>query len=215
MENTKLKRLLTVADIQNQSVSRIPFEGKWYEAFKRPQDRGFWFVYGVSTSGKSSFMMQLAKELARYYKVLYNLLEEEPDDTDYIERTERFQMQDIGRNFFTQRFTIDELNQYLSRKQSAKVVIIDSAPYFFENWEQYWDFKKKWARSKIIIIVGHAEGSKPTTDLQKRINFDAKMKISIAGFKATNKGRTFGTTNEYIIWDEGYQRLHGADPTNS
>lgn len=207
--NVKLRRLLTVADIQNQHIERIPFEGKWYDAFKQPQDRGFWLVYGVSTSGKSSFVMQLAKELANYYKVLYNLLEEELDDSDYIDRTELFQMQDVKKNFFTQKFTPEELDAYLQRKQSAKVVIIDSAPYFFEDWEQYKAFKAKWAKNKIIIIVGQAEGTKLNSELQKKINFDAKMKIFVSGFKAVNKGRTFGPTREYIVWQEGYESLYG------
>ncbi|MCG8203410.1 ATP-binding protein [Tenacibaculum finnmarkense] len=204
------RRPLTVANIQNQTIERIPFGGDWYQAFKQPQNRGVWFAYGGSGSGKSTFMMQLAKELSTPYKTLYNLLEEETDDSDFIERTSLCQMQDVEGSFHAQRYELEELNKYLERRNSSDVVIIDSAPYFFKTWDEYWEFKQRWATKKIIVIVGHAEGKSPSTDLQKRIMYDAKMKIFISGYLATCKGRTIGPNGgRYIIWQEGYEKIHG------
>ena len=37
---------------------------------------GVWLIWGKSGSGKSSFVMQLCKELCRHYKGIYNSLEE-------------------------------------------------------------------------------------------------------------------------------------------
>lgn len=208
----RLKQVLTVANIQNTKIEVLLFEDQWYEAFGRPQNRGVWFVWGGSGSGKSTFAMQLAKELADSYKTLYNLLEEETDDSDFIDRTKLCQMQDVEGMFYAQRYSPAELNAYLEKRNSAHAVIIDSAPYFFNNWDDYQALKKRWATKKIIVIIGHAEGKNPNTELQKRIMYDAKMKIFISGYLATCKGRTIGPNGgRYIIWKEGYEALRGQE----
>ncbi|MCI2229553.1 ATP-binding protein [Polaribacter sp. MSW13] len=211
VKKTKLKRVLTVADITNQKVQRIPFEDEFLEVFGQPQNRGVWFVYGTSGSGKSTFIMQLAKEFSKYYKTLYDPLEEETDDSDFIERVALVNMQDVGSNFHAQQYDLDELNIYLEKRGSPKVVIIDSATYFFKNWNEYLAFKNKWQTKKIIIVIGHAEGKNPRTELEKSIKYNAKMKVFVSGYLAINQGRTFGTKNTFITWPEGYDKLRGQD----
>ena len=208
----KLKRVLTVANIHNQKVNRIPFTGDFYEAFGKPQNRGVWFLYGGSGSGKSTKAMMLAKELSKHYKTLYDLLEEETDDADFIERTELVKMQDVKNNFHAQQYTLKELDRYLESHPTTRAVIIDSAPYIFKTWDEYYNFKKKWAHKKIIVIVGHAEGKNPRTELQKSIKYDAKMKIFVSGYLAICQGRTIGPNGgKFIIYEEGYNKLRGTD----
>ena len=207
----ELKRVLTVSNIQSQRVELIPFEGAFAAAFGRPQNRGFWFAWGGSGTGKSTFMLQLAKALAVHYKVLYNLLEEDVDDSDYIERTKQVGMSEVAHHFFTQRYTLEELGYYLGKRNSAHVVVIDSLPYLLKSWEEYTAFKKQWGRKKVIIWVGHAEGNKPATDLQRRVMFDARMKFYVEGYLATCKGRTLGANGGYYkIWEAGYDKLNGV-----
>jgi hypothetical protein len=208
----KLARVLTVANVKSQNIQRIPFEGDFYEAFGSPQNRGVWFLYGGSGSGKSTKAMMLAKELAKKFKTLYDLLEEEIDDADFIERMDLMKMQDVKSNFFVQQYSLQDLDIYLEKRDSAHVVIIDSAPYIFKTWDEYYAFKKKWAAKKIIIIVGHAEGKNPRTELQKSIKYDAKMKIFVSGYLATCQGRTIGPNGgNFIIWKEGYDKLRGQN----
>ena len=52
------------------------FEGDWKEAFGQPERGGVWFVWGKSGNGKTSFVLQLCKELTRFGKVAYDSLEE-------------------------------------------------------------------------------------------------------------------------------------------
>ncbi|CAM1341796.1 hypothetical protein [Tenacibaculum aestuarii] len=215
-EQPKLKRVLTVANILNQNIVRIPFEddSDWYKAYKRPQNRGIWFMWGGSGSGKSTKAMMTAKKLAQYDKTLYATQEEETDDSDFVDRVELLKMQDVKNNFHAQSYTLQELDEYLEKRGSAHTVVMDSAPYYFKTWEEYYLFKKKWATKKLIIIIGHAEGKNPSTELQKRIMYDAKMKIFISGYLATCKGRTIGPNGgRFIIWKEGYEKLHGANST--
>lgn len=209
-----LPKALTVANILNQSVKRIAFTGEWFQAFRQPQDKGVWLIHGGSGSGKSTFILQLAKELAHLeYHTFLNLCEEETDDTDFMDRVKMCQMSDVSEKFLARTYTHDELCEYLDRRQSPKVVIIDSATYFFKDFEQYMAFKKRF-KTKIIIITAHARGVNPKEELEVRIMFDAKMKIFVNGYLALCKGRTIGPNGgRYIIWDEGYNNINGSPLT--
>ena len=207
-----MKKALTVANIQNQSIKKIPFMGKWLDAFGNPQDRGLWFVWGGSGSGKSTFLMMLAKALALLgYSVFYNLLEEETDDLDYIERTKLIGMQDVKDTFLTASYSLTELDTYLSKRDSPDVVVIDSIPYLTKSFDEWMRFKIKWAKKKILIVSGHAKGKNPSTEMQERVMFDAKMKIFVTAYLAICKGRTIGKNGgRFIVWEQGYQKLRGA-----
>lgn len=206
----KLTKALTVANIQNQTIQRFPFEGKFYDAFRKPQNKGVWFVWGSSGSGKSAFLMMLAKELARTEKVFYNLLEEETDDSDYIERTELFGMNEVADNFLTASYTYAELDIYLAKRGSPRVVVIDSITYLTKSYDEYMILKRKY-KEKTFIISGHAEGKNPRTEFEKSIMYDAKMKIFVSGYLALCKGRTIGPNGgRFIVWEDGYNKLNGA-----
>lgn len=214
----KLKKVLTVANIQNQTVTKLKWVGKWLEAFGRPQDRGVWFVFGGSGSGKSTFIMMLAKAMALLgFKVFYNLLEEETDDTDYIDRTELLQMNEVEKNFYTQSYTYIELMEYLNKRNPPKVVVVDSITYLTKDWSEYMALKKLCnQKSIILIIVGHAEGKNPRSEFEKSIRFDAKMKIFVDGFLALCQGRTIGVNGgRFIVWNEGYEKIKGVQNRNN
>jgi hypothetical protein len=204
-----MKKVLNIANVQNQLVNKLQLSGAFLDAFGNPQDRGVWFVWGASASGKSSFLMQLAKTFAELdLKVLYNLLEEEPSDSDYIDRTKLFNMQDHKTKFYTASYTPSELKAHL-KSSRTKVVFIDSLPYFTKDWQTYMDLKRSFP-SMIFVFSAHAKGKNPKTDIEDRVMFDAKMKIYIEGYLATCKGRTIGANGgQFIIYKEGYEKLHG------
>ena len=209
-----MKKALTVQNVQNQNISRIPFGGQFYDAFRQPQDKGVWLIYGDSGGGKSYFIMQLAKEFAKYEKVFYNLREEEIDDSDFIERTETLNMSEVKDNFLVQNYDYADCVTYLEKRNSPKVVVIDSATYFFSNFEQYKNFKSQFSK-KIILITAHAEGKKPRTDMERSINYNAKQKIFVSAYAAYCKGRTIGPNGGlFIIWKEGYEKARGSQLIN-
>lgn len=206
-----MKKALTVANIQSQKITRIQFKGKFFDAYRQPQNKGVWFIWGGSSSGKSSKVMQLAKELAQTEDTLYNLLEEETDDSDFIERVELFEMHEVKDRFKVVKYTLEELTEYLKKRNAPKVIIIDSATYFFKNFGEYKQFKEANKR-KIIIITGHAQGNNPRSELEKDIMFDAKQKIFVNAFLSICKGRTIGPNGGlYIVWQEGYEKARGTE----
>lgn len=208
----KLPRVLTVANVLNQNISRIPFEGEFLEAFGNPQDRGVWFIWGSSGSGKSSFLMQLAKAFAGHYPVLYNLMEEEPDDAEYVERLELFAMHEVADTFHTQQYDFEQLSEFIERKRSPKVYFIDSLRYLTRDFDEYMQLKRlATRRNKILICSGFAKGKDPRSEFEYRVMHDAKMKIFVSGYAAYCKGRTIGANGGiYIIYEQGFEKLQGA-----
>lgn len=214
----KLKKALTVGNVISQKVSLIDFDvhaPDLYQAFGNPQKRGVWFIWGGSGSGKSSLALAIIKALcaAGNFKGLHNELEEETDDADFIERIKLYQMQDV--DFLSASYDYEQLTEYLSRRNSAQAVVINSATYLFKNLDQYFEFTRKFKRNKIIIIIGMAKGNNPYTELEQKIMFDANKKIFCSGYLAQCKGRTIGPNGgSYIIWKEGFERLNGNQTDN-
>lgn len=210
-----IKKALTVANVINQKVTLINFSehaNDLYQAFGNPQDKGVWFVWGSSGSGKSSLVLDITKAFCKDLKAIHNELEEDLDDVDFINRLKLKNMQDVKENFLTAHYNHDELCAYLDRRDSPKVVIINSATYFFKDLQQYYDFAKKYKRRKILIITGMAKGNNPYSELETKIMYDANKKIFCSGYLAACKGRTIGPNGgTYIIWNEGFEKLRGAE----
>ncbi|WP_088467033.1 MULTISPECIES: P-loop NTPase family protein [Flavobacterium] len=209
----KQKSIIPLSDVLAQNFKTIKLEGEWYEAFGEPQDKGVWLVWGSSGGGKSYFVMQLAKELAKTKKVLYNVLEEETDDTDFINRVKNVGMNDVKDKFKMQRHGYEDLVNFLKKAKKSynpEVIIIDSLPYFIKTFDQYMKLKKQFP-SKIFIFTAHAKGANPRSELETRVQYDAKMKIFVNGYLASCKGRTIGPNGgHFISWKEGYEKVRGS-----
>lgn len=207
----KLKRALTVSNVLSVIVSVIKFTGRFFDVFGNPQKKGRWFIWGDSSSGKSSFIMQLIKEFAKTEKTILVSREEDLDDENLQDRLKLFQMQDVAKNFSLVDDTFEQLIERLERRNSAQVVVIDSVAYFFMGYtfEDYLNFRKRF-KDKTLVFVGHAKGQNPKTEFEDRIKFDATQKVVVSGYLATNKGRKYGpNATQYVVWEKGYQDLHG------
>jgi hypothetical protein len=211
-----LKKALTVANVINQKVTLIDFSEtapELYQAFGNPQNKGVWFFWGGSGSGKSSLMLDVTKEFCRDLKAIHNELEEDLDDFDFINRLKFKNMQDVKENFVTASYNYEELCAYLDKRDSPKVVVINSATYFFKDIPQYFEFTKKYKRRKIILISGMANGNHPYSELEKKIMYDANKKVFVSGYLASCKGRTIGPNGgSYIVWKEGFEKIRGEQP---
>lgn len=211
-----MKRALTVANILAIKIAIILFKGRFFDVFGNPQKKARWFIWGQSSSGKSSFVMQLIKEFAQTEKTILVSLEEALDDENLQDRLKLFKMHDESKNFTIVDDNLEELDERLSKRNSPQVVVIDSAPYFFMGYtfNDYIDFTRKH-KEKTLIFIGHANGQQPKSELEQKIMFDATQKVIVSGYVATNKGRKFGLhATQFVVWQKGYEDLHGTN-TNS
>lgn len=203
-----MKRGLTYDNIINQAFDLVPFEGEWAKAFGRPAYGNVWFVWGDSGSGKSSFIMQLIKELARMgNKVVYNALEEYQTKS-YRDRLLKYNMAAVSTNFLTIKEQLPELSVRLKKRNSASVVIIDSIQFLDTTKKQLKAFFESF-KHKTIIIVSQAERGKERGALAVDANFEAYMKIYIDKYVAYFKGREEVPADggEFVIWQEGVEKL--------
>lgn len=214
-----MKKALTVANVINQKVTLIDFSTiapELYQCFGNPQNKGIWFFWGGSGSGKSSLLLDVAKAFCLSgLKTIHNEREEDLDDLDFIERMKRKNMQDVKDHFLTANYNYEEMCSYLDGRNSPKVIVINSANYFFESLAQYFEFTNKYKRRKIILISGMAKGNNPYSELETRIMYDANKKAFCSAYLASCKGRTIGPNGgTYIIWQEGYEKTRGTPATD-
>lgn len=122
-------RAYSPTEIENLNIPELPFDGEWRAAFGRPSRYERWFIDGESTSGKSTFVMLLAKKLCEYGKVDYISLEEGAN-LSFKKRVKRLQMKEkVGKFKVVTNITMEELAERLAKPKSANFVVIDSVQY--------------------------------------------------------------------------------------
>lgn len=195
-----MARALSVSEVLKMKKATLPLTGEWAEAFGVPERVGVWIIWGNSGNGKSSFVMQLCKELAKFGKVAYNSLEEGTSLT--MKNTlQRFSMAEVNNKLLLLCESMEELSERLSKRRSPDFVVIDSYQYTQMSYKEYIKLKELH-RDKLLIFISHAEGKFPEGRSAKKVMYDASLKVWVEGYRAISKGRFFGPKGHYIIWPE-------------
>lgn len=202
-------RAYSPKEIAQLQIPELPLEGEWQAAFGRPSRYERWFVDGESTSGKSTFVMLLAKELCKFGKVDYVSLEEGAN-LSFKRRTIRLQMCEVaGRFKVVTDITMEELAERLAKPKSANFIVIDSVQYTGMTFPKIKALLlDRFPRKSFIFVSQNYKGrpkGKPANDLK----FDAGVKISTIGFRAYCHGRYVDGAGAYFtIWDEGAYKYY-------
>ena len=205
-----LRRALSVSDVLRLKRKTYAFEGAWAEAFGQPEQNGVWFVWGGSGNGKTSFVLQLCKELSRFGRVAYDSLEEGASLT-MQNAFVKMGMQDVARRFvLLDREGMELLDARLGKRKSPDIVVIDSFQYTGMTFRDYQAFKERHA-DKLLIFISQADGSKPAGRTAVSVMYDAALKIFVSGYRAISKGRYFGTKGYYTIWEERARLVYGDE----
>lgn len=193
-----MKRALSVRDILDKKYDTFPFEGKWREAFDRPERVGVWFIWGNSGNGKSSFVMQLCKELCKYDRVIYDSLEEGACLT--VQNSLRMHgMSEVNRRLFFIQEDMEALKVRLRQHKSSGIVVVDSLQYTCMTYKNYIALKEAFP-GKLFIFVSHASGKNPKGDTATSVMYDATLKIWVEGGVAFSKGRFIGESGKYVVY---------------
>lgn len=202
-----IKRALTVQNIFDKVYKLFQFVGKWFDAFGCPETVGVWFIWGNSGNGKTSFILQLIKELSRFENIILNSREEGTSHT-LRKSFENFGMSDVKSKLLIVNENMERLTERMLMKKSPKIVIIDSFQYTQMSYRDYLAFKERFP-NKLIIFISHADGKNPSGRSAKSVMYDASLKIWVEGYKAFSKGRYIGEKGEYVIWEERAQKYWG------
>lgn len=199
-----------VREVLSMKFDTFPFSGAWYDAFGTPERRGIWIIWGNTGSGKTSFVMQLCKELCKYGRVAYDSLEEGACLT-MQNSLKRFNMQEVNGKFLLLDVEpIDQLCLRMKRQKSPDFVVIDSLQYTQLTYVQFIKIKEAY-RNKLIIFISHASGTNPDGRVAKKVAFDAALKIYVEGKRAFSKGRFIGPVGHFDVWPEEAAAYYGED----
>lgn len=203
----RLKRAYTPRDVLSMKIPCYEFTGQWAAAIGNPAKSGTWIVWGASGNGKTSFVMQLAKYLCRFGKVIYDSLEE-GTSLSFQKSLKRHGMDEARSRFIIlDREPMDMLSERLERRKSPAIVIIDSFQYSGLNYDSYRRMKERHP-NKLLIFISHAEGLHPAGRSAKKVEYDADVKIMVSCFRASCKSRFLDHPGEPItVWEEGAAKV--------
>ena len=199
------KRAYSPKDVASTKHKVLPFTGKWKEVFGEPEQGDTWFITGPSASGKSSFVMQLAKMLCGIGPVLYISLEEGVG-LSMQKRLNEFKMNEVQGSFrIITDGDIEDLDKRLAKPKSAKFIIVDSYQFAFEAG---WEYKltasliERFSK-KTFIFISQEDKGKPLGKPAIRLKYKAGVKVRTLGFRAFCEGRYAGRVGAYYsIWEE-------------
>lgn len=198
-----MKRALTPRDIAAKKWKTLPWGEKWSKPFGFPAENASWFISGASASGKSSFVMQLGKELCKYGTVLYMSYEEGVNQS-FQRRMGYLKMNEVqGRFRVAVGETYEEVIERLKRPKSPKFVVVDSIQRTEWEYKQIEELVGMFPK-KSFIFVSMEYKSQPMGKPAMKTKYLADMKVRVVGYKAYCQGRAIGDAGSYyVVWEEG------------
>ena len=206
-----MMRTWSLVNLESMRSKTIPFRGDWEAAFGHPEKGGCWIIFGKAGSGKTSFALQLAKEFDELkFKVLYQSIEMGACKDFRDSLAENKISSSTHKITFNAGATIDELDEYLSKKQSPDVIFTDSIQYWHNQYGVSADdiirLRQKH-KNKIFIFISHIKNNEVEGSDAYETKRDSFIRIQVENFRALFIGRgKGGKKGYYTIWPEGAAR---------
>ena len=200
-----MTKTITAAKFLRKKYKRIALGGAFAASFGQPERGASWLVYGESGSGKTEFMVQLAKEMAHHGRVLY-VSSEQGDSSSLQMVFKRNEIAATRRITLGVDYTINTLHDTLNAKRPPATVIIDSIDYLEMTKNDYKTLIKAFPNIN-IILVSWAYNGKPKTSKAKDIEYMVDVKVEVRKYVAHPRSR-FGGNAPYIIWAERAKQLN-------
>ncbi|MEO0626655.1 MAG: hypothetical protein AAFY91_06680 [Bacteroidota bacterium] len=201
---SRRKRAIGVNDLLKRKFDLYDFDGKWRASFGSPEKNFRALVYGDSGNGKTEFVVQLAKYLARFGKVYFDSFEQGISQSlkDAFIRNDMHEV--AGNLVIGDKDSFEDLYYRMGARNSPKFCIIDSLDYMDLTADQYRQLVERYPH-KSFIIISWSAGRKPKTQAAKDILYMVDIKIRVYEYKAFVASR-FGGCEPYVIWPEYWER---------
>lgn len=171
----------------------MPFTGIWADAMGQPEHNGCWIIYGIDKNGKTTFALQLANYLTTFDKVLY-VSAEEGISMAFRDSCTRVGIDASNRKLTVLDYiTIEELDEKLSKRKSARVVFLDNATIYADEMKG-GIFRQLLAKypTKLFVVLAHEERGDPYTAFAKLVKKLAKVIVRVKGLACQVSGRCPG-----------------------
>ncbi len=155
------------------------------EHIGKPALNGLWFIYGKSANSKTTYCLKLAKYLTQFVnKVAYNSLEEGECPSLQL-AWERVGMGEVNdKIILLDREPLDVLKKRLEKRRQADIIFIDSVLYLYNNTAEEIIALRKLFPKKLFILIGQEKDGDVWGAKQRKLKYDADVKIRVKGGKA-------------------------------
>lgn len=198
-------KTIGVTDFLNKEFNTFTFEGEWLDSFGEPEKNFQMVLYGDPGNGKTEFAVKFSKYLTNFGKVAYCSYEQGISKSlqTAFERNEMAKA--AGKIFVTSGGSYLDLVEFLKRKRSPQIVVIDSLDYMRLTTEQYKTLLKLFPK-KAFIIICWSKNESPKSQYAKDIEYMADIKCYVKDFRIHNPRSRFGGNKPFVIWKERYQK---------
>lgn len=209
----KIKQAYSVENVLAKKFHPMEFDGAWLNSLGCPDKSFSAIIWGGSSSGKTSFALQLAKYLTNFGRIAYNSLEEGVSHTMHMAFKEH-NLKACGRKFvLLDREPWPVMLERMKAHKAPQFLFVDSVQYTRADVQAYKELKELMKqKGKGLIFVSHAKGNEPKGALAEFIRYDVDIKIPVKGYRAFPEGRLNGGGNFFDIWPEKSAK-HWADLT--
>lgn len=211
---------LGIKQFHQMSFKYLPLDGSPFQGILGNVPRNFIAVVsGFSGNGKTEFSIQWAKELTQHGKVAW-MSYEQRHGADLQAATIRNRMEESSGKFIPidplknippGMSYLEDLDNYLKKRNSPEYIFIDSLDYTGFSWEDYVYLKNTYGHKKTLIFLAHStKTGKLKKAISERIVFDGGMNLWVKDFIARPEKNRFGGLEPYVINEE---RARERNPT--
>lgn len=208
-------KVLGTHQFQQKRYKLLNLKGEFLPTLGDLERRFIMIIYGESGNGKTEYSIRLAKTLASYGKVAW-LSYEQGHGYDLQKAVNRNRINEVSGSFYiidpnegnhTGKTYLDELVEYLDKRNSPDFIFIDSVDYTGFTFDDY-KFLKLRFKCKAFIFISHADAKKPRSSTGKRIKYDGHIGVRVDKYIAYTDKNRFGGIGEYLIWEQMARELN-------
>ena len=217
-------KVLGIKQFHQKTFKLLEISSKFKGLLGNVPDYFIAVIYGFSGQGKTELCIQLARELAYHGKVAW-LSYEQGHGYDLQLATARNRMEEISGSFLiidpNEQLKLDQLKgvredkvrmlayfrdlvKFIKKRNSPKVIFIDSLDYTKFTWLEYVELKElAKKKKKIIIFIAHSSKAGVLKKaISEQIIFDGGMGFHVRKYICYPEKNRFGGNEPYVIWEE-------------
>lgn len=195
-----MREAIGITDFLAKTYEVYDLGERWTKTLGKPE-KGFTMnISGDSSNGKTDFTVKLCKAFGQIgVRVDYNSYEEGHGST-LQEAIKRNNMQEVsGKVMFLNRLDYKALVARLSKRNSAQIVVIDSADDMGFTYKQFRELHQRFPRKGLIIVTwGKKVDGTPLLARCRDIRFKCEIKTLVRDFVAY-PGSRYGGNENFII----------------
>lgn len=178
------KKAYSIADIEKRKFDTLDLQGEWKRHLGEMERSGAVLIMGDSGDGKTTYALQMAKAFCSLEKVHYNSAEE-GIRRSFQRSLKLNNMKTVESKFTFSKENYNDLFQRLSKKRQAKIVVIDSAQYFFRGKKvaDYFNLIETFSDT-LFIFLSHITKGMPKGAVANEIYWDCQNRVFVKDFKA-------------------------------